>query len=83
MGEAAKPIGSSMPSRSSHAEPPTAGAVTVNGKPYRLPLNAGTSIIALHADQHTLTAWPGYLLFCAYTLAALAASAIFLIRRDA
>jgi ABC-2 type transport system permease protein len=50
--------------------------------PY-LPLNAGTSIIALHADPHTLTAWPGFLLFCAYTLAALAASAILLLRRDA
>lgn len=49
--------------------------------PY-LPLNAGTSIIALHADSHTLTAWPGYLLFCAYTLAALTASAILLTRRD-
>jgi hypothetical protein len=50
--------------------------------PY-LPLNAGTSIIALHADPHTLRAWPGYLLFCAYTLGALAVSAVLLTRRDA
>jgi ABC-2 type transport system permease protein len=50
--------------------------------PY-LPLNAGSSIIALHADPHTLTAWPGYLLYCGYALAALAASAILLVRRDA
>jgi len=50
--------------------------------PY-LPLNAGTSIIALHADPHTLTAWPGFLLFCGYTLAALAVSAVLLTRRDA
>ncbi len=50
--------------------------------PY-LPLNAGTSIIALHADPHTLTAWPGYLLFCGYTIGALAVSALLLTRRDA
>jgi ABC-2 type transport system permease protein len=50
--------------------------------PY-LPLNAGTSIISLHADPHTLTAWPGYLLFCGYTATALAVSAILLTRRDA
>jgi ABC-2 type transport system permease protein len=50
--------------------------------PY-LPLNAGSSITALHADPHTLSAWPGFALYAAYALAALAVSAVLLVRRDA
>jgi ABC-2 type transport system permease protein len=50
--------------------------------PY-LPSSAGTSILTIHPDPHALAAWPGFLLFCGYVAIAVAASAWFLVRRDA
>ena len=50
--------------------------------PY-LPLSAGTSILTVHPDPASLSAWPGFLLFLGYALAALALSAALLVRRDA
>ena len=49
--------------------------------PY-LPLSAGTDILTIHHDPSALSAWPGFLLFLGYALAALALSAILLVRRD-
>jgi ABC-2 type transport system permease protein len=49
--------------------------------PY-LPLSAGTDIMAVHPDPHALAAWTGFLLFPGYALAALAAAAVLLVRRD-
>lgn len=49
--------------------------------PY-LPLSAGTDILTIHHDPSALTAWPGFLLFLAYAVAALALSAFLLVRRD-
>jgi ABC-type transport system involved in multi-copper enzyme maturation permease subunit len=50
--------------------------------PY-LPSNAGQSLIALHREAHTLAPWTGFTVFCLYALAALAAAAVLLKRRDA
>ncbi|MDX6628390.1 MAG: type transport system permease protein [Gaiellales bacterium] len=50
--------------------------------PY-LPLSAGTDILAIHPDPTALAAWTGFLLFLGYALAALAVSAVLLVRRDA
>jgi ABC-type transport system involved in multi-copper enzyme maturation permease subunit len=50
--------------------------------PY-LPSNAGQAVIALHPDPHTLAPWSGIGLFLLYALAALAAAAVLLKRRDA
>lgn len=49
--------------------------------PY-LPLSAGTDILTIHHDPSALSAWPGFLLFLGYALAALALSALLLVRRD-
>jgi hypothetical protein len=49
--------------------------------PY-LPLSAGTDILAIHPDASALSAWTGFALFLGYALAALAASAVLLLRRD-
>jgi ABC-2 type transport system permease protein len=49
--------------------------------PY-LPLSAGTDILTIHHDPSALSAWPGFLLFLGYALAALALSAFLLMRRD-
>ena len=49
--------------------------------PY-LPLSAGTDILTIHPDPRALSAWPGFLLFLGYALAALALSALLLVRRD-
>jgi hypothetical protein len=48
-----------------------------------LPSTAGQSLMAVHHVDHTLHPWPGFVLFCAYTLAALAGAAVLLKRRDA
>ena len=58
----------------------TAGATRID--PY-LPLSAGTDILAIHPDPNALSAWTGFLLFLGYALAALAVSAVLLVRRDA
>jgi hypothetical protein len=50
--------------------------------PY-LPLNAGTSILAIHPDPTTLAPWTGLLLFLGYAAAALLIAAWLLVRRDA
>ncbi|MDX6562244.1 MAG: type transport system permease protein [Gaiellales bacterium] len=50
--------------------------------PY-LPLSAGTDILAIHPDPTALAAWTGFLLYLGYALAALAVSAVLLLRRDA
>jgi ABC-type transport system involved in multi-copper enzyme maturation permease subunit len=49
--------------------------------PY-LPLSAGTDILTVHPDPTALGAWTGFLLFLGYALAALAISAVLLVRRD-
>ncbi|WP_329454107.1 ABC transporter permease [Streptomyces sp. NBC_01497] len=49
--------------------------------PY-LPSNAGQAVIALHQEPHTLAPWTGIGLFLLYALAALAAAAVLLKRRD-
>lgn len=48
-----------------------------------LPSNAGQSLISLHQEAHTLAPWSGFLVFCLYAAAALAAAAVLLKRRDA
>ncbi|SFF60717.1 ABC-type transport system involved in multi-copper enzyme maturation, permease component [Actinacidiphila alni] len=48
-----------------------------------LPSNAGQSLTALHHEAHTLAPWPGFLVFCAYAVAALAGAAVLLKRHDA
>ena len=50
--------------------------------PY-LPLSAGTDILGTQPDPTALSAWAGFLLFLGYALAALAVSAVLLVRRDA
>ena len=50
--------------------------------PY-LPLNAGSDIVGTQPDPTALSAWGGFALFCAYSAAALAISAVLLVRRDA
>jgi MFS family permease len=47
-----------------------------------LPDAAGRSIFSLTHDAHSLAPWPGFALFCGYALAAVAAAAILLVRRD-
>ena len=49
--------------------------------PY-LPSSAGQAITSLTSDPHTLTAWPGFALFCGYTALATGLAAILLVRRD-
>jgi ABC-type antimicrobial peptide transport system permease subunit len=50
--------------------------------PY-LPLNAGTSILAIHPDPSALAPWTGLLLFLGYAAAAMLIAAWLLVRRDA
>jgi ABC-2 type transport system permease protein len=50
--------------------------------PY-LPLSAGTDILGTHPNPTALSPWTGFLLFLGYALAALAVSAVLLVRRDA
>jgi ABC-2 type transport system permease protein len=50
--------------------------------PY-LPLSAGTDILSIHPDPTALAPWTGFLLFLGYAAAALALSAVLLVRRDA
>jgi ABC-type transport system involved in multi-copper enzyme maturation permease subunit len=50
--------------------------------PY-LPLSAGTAVINLTHDSSSLGPWQGFALFCGYVAAALAVSAVLLVRRDA
>ena len=50
--------------------------------PY-LPSNAGADVLSNTTDPGMLAAWTGFAVFCGYTLLALAASALLLVRRDA
>ncbi|HEV8155711.1 MAG TPA: hypothetical protein VGP67_09265, partial [Gaiellales bacterium] len=59
---------------------PNSWGDTIN--PY-LPNSAGEAITAIHSDPHTLSAWNGFALFCAYTAAATIVAAVLLVRRDA
>ena len=56
---------------------PTSGRVTVNGKLY------AEHPAPLHREAHTLAPWPGFVVFCAYAVTALAGAAVLLKRRDA
>ena len=47
-----------------------------------LPSNAGRDIFSLTTGNHNLHPWPGFALFCGYTLALIAVAAILLKRRD-
>jgi ABC-type transport system involved in multi-copper enzyme maturation permease subunit len=49
--------------------------------PY-LPSNAGTAILSMTHDPHTLAPWTGFALFCGYAAITLVAAAILLVRRD-
>lgn len=59
---------------------PNSWGDTIN--PY-LPNSAGEAITAIHSDPHTLSAWNGFALFCAYTAVATIVAAVLLVRRDA
>jgi ABC-2 type transport system permease protein len=48
-----------------------------------LPLSAGTQVMTTHRDSNLLTPWAGFGVFCLYALAAVAAGAVMLMRRDA
>jgi ABC-2 type transport system permease protein len=48
-----------------------------------LPSNAGQSLVSLRHEAHTLAPWTGFTVFLLYALAALAAAAVLLKRRDA
>lgn len=50
--------------------------------PY-LPSNAGAALYDLHPESASLAPWTGFAVFCLYALAATAAAAILLRRRDA
>ena len=50
--------------------------------PY-LPDAAGRSMFSLTHGAHSLAPWPGFALFCGYTLIALVTGAVVLQRRDA
>jgi ABC-2 type transport system permease protein len=50
--------------------------------PY-LPSNAGSDVLSNTTDPGMLAPWTGFAVFCGYTLIALAAAAILLVRRDA
>jgi ABC-type transport system involved in multi-copper enzyme maturation permease subunit len=50
--------------------------------PY-LPSNAGHALVLLRSGPHTLAPWTGFVVFCLYAVAALAAAAVALTRRDA
>jgi ABC-2 type transport system permease protein len=50
--------------------------------PY-LPSNAGADVLSNTNDPGMLAPWTGFAVFCGYTLLALGASAVLLIRRDA
>jgi ABC-type transport system involved in multi-copper enzyme maturation permease subunit len=51
--------------------------------PY-LPLNAGMTVLSHSFDSpHHLSVWGGFALFCGYAVAAIAAAAVTLMRRDA
>jgi ABC-2 type transport system permease protein len=58
---------------------PTSWNETIS--PY-LPSNAGRAVFSLMHDPSSLAPWPGFLLFCGYTIAALAIAAVLLVRRD-
>ena len=48
-----------------------------------LPSNAGSSVMAVHADTTALAPWPGFLVFVCYMAAALIIAAFIVRRRDA
>ena len=50
--------------------------------PY-LPDSAGRAVFSLTHGSHSLSAWPGFALFCGYTVLAIAVAAVLLVRRDA
>lgn len=50
--------------------------------PY-LPMQAGSQILALHHEAGALAAWPGFGVFCLYTVVALAAGFVLINHRDA
>jgi ABC-2 type transport system permease protein len=50
--------------------------------PY-LPGNAGTAVMQVHPDPHTLAPWTGFGLFLGYVAVAVVAAAVLLRRRDA
>jgi hypothetical protein len=50
--------------------------------PY-LPLSAGADIVGILPDPTALSAWGGFLLFCAYAAGTLIVSAVLLVTRDA
>jgi ABC-2 type transport system permease protein len=50
--------------------------------PY-LPSNAGQAVMTVHPDSGTLAPWTGFGVFCIYAVAAVAAAAVLLKRRDA
>ena len=50
--------------------------------PY-LPSNAGTAVMTLHPDPHTLAPWTGFALFLGYVAVAVVAAVVLLRRRDA
>jgi ABC-2 type transport system permease protein len=49
--------------------------------PY-LPINAGSEIFTLTHDSGSLSAWPGFAVYCGYTAALIAVAAVLLARRD-
>ena len=49
--------------------------------PY-LPSNAGRAIFSLTHDSGSLSAWPGFFLYCGYTAGLIAIAALLLTRRD-
>ena len=48
-----------------------------------LPSNAGQALLSVSSDNTTLSPWRGSAVFCGYTVLALTAAAILLMRRDA
>jgi hypothetical protein len=48
-----------------------------------LPSNAGRDIFSLTTGDHALHPWPGFALFCGYTILVIAIAALLLNRRDA
>jgi ABC-type transport system involved in multi-copper enzyme maturation permease subunit len=48
-----------------------------------LPSNAGQALMSFGSDNTTLSPWRGFMVFCLYAVAAVAAAAILLRRRDA
>jgi ABC-2 type transport system permease protein len=58
------------------------GSWAVHIVPY-LPGNAGTAVMQVHPDPHTLAPWTGFALFLGYVAVAVAAGVVLLRRRDA